>query len=607
MPSEDAPTQLKRPSIASRTSSGSHRSRSPGDHLSSSYKAKPHRHVVSHGRLGARVTPQSKNLNRLTKLTPALLNDLAVPPTSPRPNQLKRNSTGLVLNRPEQAEAPMRKNHSETSLKRNRSSLQFGKLTKGGSSKNLAKLKDGRHKHGPSAELKPALKAQLNPTVRFDLADEDEKEDVWTEESASVSPTTTRSNTRSNSIILDPNTGPNTGPGLASDDMQREEEKPLDTVSRTAPQQGHVASPSPPDSPASITPPESGQRLSTRARPLEADRITSRLLSRNVSFTAGAKLSSVSATRAQDHALRRSTSSQTNLHSPASASADFHDATGLVSRFGPTSGQTSPIARHGMSQPLQPHSRSATTATTGTTSTTTLASRPKSSSGTTGAPTHNTSFSSASGALTPTYPSSGGIGSTLPSSRTQQKLWLDRASSNMEAHGAVHHAPALKRAGGRLGSAVFPSHLHLPGAAHEGGRLLQAHVGQLGRFAEHAEVEYRRVRLYQNPLAEAARRLTDAGVLVRPKAAAAAAAGAGKARAGDAARAPSSLRVGATGAAQAGLKAVPDARRAKVSFQGIKADEDGHEEEEQHAKVDGSRELCRRLWERQAIISVGAD
>jgi len=556
---------------------------------------------------------QGKNLNRLTKLTPALLNDLVVAPISPRPSQLKRNSTGLVLNRPEHTEAPMRKNHSETSLKKNRSNLQISKLTKGGSSKNLVKLKDGKHKRGPSAELKPASKVALNPTVRFDLADEDEKEDVWTEESASVSPTTTRSNTRSNSIILEPNTRP----GTASDDAQREESKPLGTAPKPAPQQTHVASPSPPDSTANIARPESGHRISTRARPLDADRITSRLLSRNVSFTAGAKLSSVSATRAQDNALRRSASSQTTLHSPASASADFHDAMGLVSRFGPTSGQTSPTARQSTHQPQHPHGLS--TAITNTTSTTTLASRPKSSSSTTNAPAHNTSFTSATGALTPTYYSGGGIGSTLPSSRTQQKLWLDRASSNMEAHGAGPHAPALKRAGGRLGSAVFPSHLHLPGAAHEGGgRLLQADAGQLGQFAEHAEVEYRRVRLYQNPLAEAARRLTDAGVLVRQKAVAAAAtaAGAGRVRAGDVTRAPSSLRAGVVSGAQAGPKAGTETRRIKVSFQGIKANEDEHEEEEQqqqqqqqeqHAKVDGPRELCRRLWERQAIISVGAD
>lgn len=540
--------------------------------------------------MGARVPSHGKNLNRLTKLTPALLNDIAAA-TSPRPSHLKRNSTNLALVAADTSTTPLRKNHSETSLKKNRSNLQLTKLTRGNSSKNVAKLKDAKHKRNSSTELKATSKASVNPTVRFNLADEEEKEDAWTEESASVSPNTTRSNTRQNSVVLEANPrGYEDGKDDHQDGAQSPQSPPKE---ETAAPLRNPAPSSPPTTPQSAAHANGDeQRPPSRSRVhADADRITSRLLNRNVSFTAAPKLSSVSATRLREHAAQR-VASQTHLQSPASASADLHDATGLVSRFihdgGPSSGtphsttyfptqQTPPSGRE-TSSDLPIRTRS-TVSLAGTGATSGLALDSRSSS-------HNAPTGPSSGAQTPTTVAPM---PALHPSRTQQKLWLDRASSNMEAQAPLH-PPSLLRAAGRLGSAVFPAHLH--GVASEG--RLHAHVRQI---ADRAEVEYRRVRLFQNPLAEAANRLNEAGVMPRTKA---------PARTSNSSR----LGDGAKGTPQAhkasGSSVKPgtgEAKRTKVSFQGIKAEEDGHEEDE--VRGDSAREICRRLWERQAITAGG--
>lgn len=217
---EDEP---RRPSVPRRHSSKTSEVSQSLSEGSASHRTgahKPQRHVVgtTHGRLGARNTSFGKNLNKLTKAAAAAHDaaqtskpqnrsksgDASLPSS---PHAVKRNASTFVI--------PGNTSHS--ALKKNNSS---GHLPRQGSSKNIMKSTRVQTKRTRSDQSDQSQQSQptspdepempQHPMVRFDLGDDGPQapgDDEWTEDSASQSPHTSRSqsalHTRSNSVQVD--------------------------------------------------------------------------------------------------------------------------------------------------------------------------------------------------------------------------------------------------------------------------------------------------------------------------------------------------------------------------------------------------------------------
>jgi hypothetical protein len=491
-------SQPRRPApVARKSSTSSQISQSPSEASSSHRQGlyKPQRHVVGHGRLGAR-NSSSKNLAKLTKVAPA--NDatptqkhhmrsksgelLESASSSPRPH-MKRNASAFVV-----------RNQSHSALKKNFSS---GHLPRHASSKNTMKAArhpvpltkrtiSNRSDHSEqSRDSEPPSPA--HPTVRFALGDGDEVgptdehdgDGEWTEESASASPHTTRSSTpaRSNSIISE---GPMTGKAddaTGAHDSMSEAESSGTVI--------HAPS-SPPTRPAVertlAARPVNGSSSYHSSRPPDADAITSRLLQRAHSHNAAPQVTNVSAVVTSDSQGVKSLS-----HSQSSTMQDGTPGRDLVSRFintsssggTPKDGSLLPAEQQRSRETgdLDGHKRNKSTPNFGD-----QGSSPTSSF------TART-ISHRSGTSTPTE---------LPPSRTQQKLLLQRASSNIE-HVQKHIPAVLPRAGASqiIGHGVsFTS--------NEG-----AVPAQIQGLFTQATKEYQVVRRFRNPVADAIIRLSE--------------------------------------------------------------------------------------------------
>jgi len=230
MPDSEQPADLSgdqstRPSFSRRHSSKTSEVSQSLSEGSSSHKAgayKPQRHVVggTHGRLGARNTSIGKNLNKLPKVaaqdgqqtkphTRSRSGDSSLPSSPRMTHTVKRNSSAFVIPR----------TSSHTALKKNHSS---GHLPRQGSSKNIMKAARSSNKRTNSGRSDQTQQNQSQPPspdvpdipqqpmVRFDLGDDEPQapgEEEWTEDSASQSPHTSRSqsasHTRSNSVQVD--------------------------------------------------------------------------------------------------------------------------------------------------------------------------------------------------------------------------------------------------------------------------------------------------------------------------------------------------------------------------------------------------------------------
>ncbi|KAF2009498.1 hypothetical protein BU24DRAFT_76033 [Aaosphaeria arxii CBS 175.79] len=505
--SADAHSQSKRPTaMARQTSTSSHVSQSPTD---AGHRHAPHKvqrqHVVGQSRMQRNLS-LGKNLNKLNKqLTQAQAGDGGSAakhhrrtksgdsnsaPSSPRPTFKRNASHGGVVraNHQTHTHAAIRKNHSSTHLVRQGSSKNVLKSSKS----EIAPPRKSLAQTSRSRQQSP----DPHPTVHFDVAneggeeeeeeeeDEDEDgnpDDGWTEESASQSPTTTRSNTRSNSVILDP---------------QHRAMEPTDQTGEASQSNSHnhqVRPPPPPPNPTSTALPDrthyarqanGGNSHQQHSRPPDADMITSRLLQRSASHNAPPQMSSVAATVVSDsHDARilSQSAGSTLIDTPGrdivsrfmdgDGSADTpKDSSFLPSRNSPAgSGDFNKVRRNksmqdvaGVQTPTKEHRRSGTT--------------------------------------TPT--------SNLPPSRTQQKLMLQRASSNIEPQKLI--PVILPRAGG-------PTFLQsgMTYTASGEGRL----DPRLQQQFNHVAVEYKVVRRYRNPLADAVSRIQQIpGVAKRTRA-----------------------------------------------------------------------------------------
>ncbi|KZM27450.1 hypothetical protein ST47_g1415 [Ascochyta rabiei] len=389
----DEASRPKRPAPMTRQSSSqSHISQSPSEKGHRPHKV-THRHVAG-GRM-QRTASTGKNLGKFAKTTQTQTQatdegrhhrrsqsgtSLSVP-SSPRPGFKRNASSGAIMRHNPQAHAAhanLRKNHSSGHL--------VGKAKGGKSSKDLAPSKKLGSRSRPASP-------EQRPLVHFDVgtdaqdaqdAQDEHDEGGWTEESASQSPNTTRSNTRSNSVAAEVQ--------KAVDDT---------TESNTRANAGDAADTSPPHSLPAPPP-------AAHSRPPDADLITSRLLQRSASHTAAPQASSVSATVA----------SAGRGHLSTSVGSTLVDTPGrdLVSRFMDGDGSAgTPHDGHYMA-----------------------ARRSKSTSNFHDDDTPTRPHSLKSGATTPNL---------FPPihNRTQNKLLLQRAASAIEPHAPV---PAVLRSGG---------------------------------------------------------------------------------------------------------------------------------------------------------------
>jgi hypothetical protein len=531
-----------------------------------------------------------------------------VPPPPRRPN-MKRNNTSVHLPR----------NHSHAALKKNLSSGQLSRVTAGKTTVHARTAAQHQRPDIRRAHTQP-YKRSKSPAPKanrqsFDVGDDDDDDDdeaeemegvddQWTEESASASPSTTRDNTRNNtrqnSVVLDPKLNPYARQ-LAEEEAANDSSG-SDTVGSRSPPDKPTKVPvslsirtkdfaAPPPAPTSAPlqrqqqqPPTSSYNPQVAQQHMpDADAIARRLLERNsASNAAPPRVSSVSAL------ANPGLGDPKSLSTPVTGlSVTGGSNTPLVSRFitndGINSKDGTPADQSGFLQGTKGHSRTASQAQTRkeqsdlyrNQSTPNFASQkqPQTPSG--------------SGAVTPDP--------ALNQSRTQQKLWLQRGLSNIEAS----------------------SQPHLPGLLPTG-RAQAMRTPHAGKQFEFVDKEWAVVRRFQNPLdagLERLRRMNGGSLPGRPNKSKASATqqhtngGVNGHR-----RGPSNAASIASKKSDATIVAAPErptaGRKSRVSFHMGEAegdnDDDEHDEPSTRSDRETPADIARRLWDSPVGIQVEA-
>lgn len=402
-------------------------------------------------------------------------------------------------------------------------------------------------------------------------------DDQWTEESASASPTTTRdntrdntrSNTRQNSVILDPQQNP-----YARAPKQPPEEVTDDdlTPDATAPEPSNTksigASSAPPDQsskPSSYRDQEESQRA------LDADAIARRLLQRSQpNNVAPPKVSSISALANANASEPESVSRSQN--GPLTTASN----TPVVSRFiGDDGGVGSKDATPQQSGFIRGGHHRASSQTISHNDQQDLH--------------RNKSAPNFAQAKSPPGSSGPGSGAVTPdpghnNSRTQQKLWLQRGLSKIEAS----------------------SQPHLPGLLPTG-RAQAMRTPGAGKNLEFVDKEYAVVRRFVDPLSTGLERVKKMNGGTLP----------GKSKKqhaegsnGQAKRPSTSTSVGSrkSSASHISRGGKEPALRSKVSFHTGEAEDDNQEEHDDVGErgqpySETAAELARRLWEQPITIA----
>ncbi|KAI5246989.1 hypothetical protein E4T42_06133 [Aureobasidium subglaciale] len=626
-----SPLPNKRPPLAHRHSStSSHVSHSPGD---STHKVnhkpahhKPQRHVVSHhNRMGSRNPSFHRSLSKIkiqqhdqrqqdddepptprTKQQASVASQSTFVPQSPSRPNMKRNNTSIHLPR----------THSHAGLKKNLSSGQLSRL---GAGKSIAHGRNTSQHQRPDmrrANTQP-VKRSKSPApkvsqVQFDVGNDDDDDDgeemegvddQWTEESASASPNTTRDNTRNNtrqnSVVLDPRQNPYARQ-LAEEEAANESSGSDTVGSRSPPKPAKApvtlsirtkdfAAPPPAPTSAPQTQPQPQQQQQQQQPPTSSynaqvaqqhmpdpDAIARRLLERNSALNAAPpRVSSISA-------LANASPGDPKSLSTSNAGPN----TPLVSRFISNDGMNSkdgtPADQSGYLQGAKGHSRTVSQVQTRkeqsdlyrNQSTPNFASQKQ-------PPTP-----SGSGAVTPDP--------ALNQSRTQQKLWLQRGLSNIEA----------------------TSQPHLPGLLPTG-RAQAMRTPHAGKQFEFVDKEWAVVRRFQNPLdagLERLRKMNGGSLPGRPiksKAGAAQQHSNNGGVNGHAKRPSTSASVASrksNATVVVGSERPTAGRKTRVSFHMGEADgdndDDEHDDNTSRSDRDTPADIARRLWDAPIGIQV---
>lgn len=564
----------KRPAPMTRQSSSqSHISQSPsekGHHRPQQHKV-THRHVAG-GRM-QRTLSTGKNLGKFGKGTQhaqaqateeggrhhrrSQSGTSISAPSSPRPGFKRNASSGAIMRHNPNAHA-----HAHVGLRKNHSSGHLvGKAKGGKSSKDLAQVKGKLGNPSRSRQASP----EERPIVHFDVGNDDnddEEEGGWTEESASQSPNTTRSNTRSNSVaaeaqrVVDDATESNTranagdtSPAPAAEHADADADANANANAAYAlPERAR---------PTQQTPRAAS---SNHSRPPDADLITSRLLQRSASHTVVApQPSSVSAT------VQSNERSGHQLSTSIGSTLVDTPGRDLVSRF--MDGDGSAGTPHDGN--YMPGRRASQARQEGELD---KSKRNKSM------PNFNADESPEAEADTPTRPQSVRSGATTPnafpshSNRTQQKLMLQRAASAIEPHAPV---PAILRTGG-------PS-FHNIGLSYPGEGRLDPRLQQ--QF-NHVSIEYKVVQRYRNPLADSIIRIQQMPGMLRKL------------------RASKPGSAGANGGSSLGTSTLSTSlnENGEMDGAGSRRSRASSEVEREETPRNEAEELCRRMWDSTEIV-----
>lgn len=618
----------RRPPLGQRHSStSSHLSHSPADSQGRVHHKpahhKPQRHVVSHARMGSRNPSFHRSLSKI-KITPydkahhdddepptpkakqqqsVASNSTLVPPSPARPN-MKRNNTSMHLPR----------THSHTALKKNHSSGQLARAAAG---------KNASHARAASTQQRPDLRrAHSQPykrakspapkasTVQFDVGDDDEDDDgeemegvddQWTEESASASPSTTRDNTRNNtrqnSVVLDPNQNPYARQlaeqlaeeaAAASTSGSDTDEPPEPCQATLSIRTKDFATLKPAPTAVDQPPPASSyNEQANQQRVPDAEAIARRLLERNSSLNAAPpRVSSISALANASPADPKTLSAITP--SAVTPSATGVSNTPVVSRFISNDGINSKDGTPAENPVFLKRSNHARTVSQAQTqreqsdlyrnqSTPNFASQkpPPTPSG--------------SGAVTPDP--------ALNNSRTQQKLWLQRGLSNIEAS----------------------SQPHLPGLLPTG-RAQAMRTPHAGKQFEFVDKEWAVVRRFQNPLESGLERLRRMnggslpGASKKPASTYNGVNGHGVSQARGHTKRPSTSASAASRKSDATATSTAQdrpSRKQRVSFHMGEGDGDGDDDGDEGSEVatlsdqrDVAADIARRLWDAPVGVAV---
>jgi hypothetical protein len=554
--------------MARQSSTNSQVSQSPSESTNHKAQKGPRQHVVGQGRVQR--NQSSKNLAKLTKQAQAQAHGdsnavkhhrrsqsgsiVTTAPSSPARPAFKRNasSSGVVR--------VMNQAHAHTNIRKNHSSGHLARLAK--PALKSSKSETGAPKRSLAPSGKPRSPSPEHAAVHFDVGDEEEG--GWTEESASQSPNTTRSNTRANSVVLDSHRMTENGRSRHTSETPQTAAEPQPTHApsstnlQTLPDRTHHPRPT-------------NGNSSHHSRPPDADMITSRLLQRSSHHNAPTppQMSAVAATVISNHKEVRELSQSggsTLIDTPGKdLISRFIDAEGslgtpsnssfLPSRNSPqTTGNEIERMKRNKSMPNVAG-----------------ADKPVRAETPTKAPS-----SRRSGTSTPT---------DLPPSRTQQKLMLQRASSNIEPQKLI--PVILPRTGG-------PTFLHtgMTYATTGEGRL----DPRLQQQFNHVAVEYSVVRRYRNPLADAVARIEQ--IAGTPH----------KTRVSKMASSHGYVNVHGSGSLSTSFNDETEGQRSsRMSFENGgrdgRGDGDGDVEGRQSFESDHGRirneaeEICRRLWE----------
>ncbi|KAI9776866.1 MAG: hypothetical protein M1839_009314 [Geoglossum umbratile] len=466
---DQSQSQTKRPSIGTSNSeqrqngfahAQSTLATSPPGTQRPHHKAHMRQHVVSHVRMGARVPSYGKNLNKHSRDTAAAgkhhrRSHSHTPSTSPRGGQYKRTGSNLSLTR----------NGSKTHT--NGSTTDVGRRAGAAATPPAPSMQ--------RSLSQPVRSERITKTaVKFDLGSEGQGAS-WTEASTSESPNNIRS-------TLSAQGHGRQDRGIVA---SREPRSPIAGVPEALPSASSMSRPrdvtAVSDHTASHWTTKQGQRKHMSTSPPQAEIITSRLLQRHPPQNAPPQMSTLSATATPGN----------RSPSPSSHEQRFTNGTpstqeNVVSRFIGGSSDT-----HGLSF-VSPGKSILDVSDIG-------------AEAGTKAKAESSSSLPSQRAMEP-KPSSGRSNrSTLssynyPPSRTQQKLWLQRASSGIEPQqlapsAGVGGMPSVRASAGGIGTL---------GAGYSDSRDLR-----LQREFERTGLEYLVVRRYKNPVGDSIARLVE--------------------------------------------------------------------------------------------------
>lgn len=409
------------------------------------HRQKQHNHHQKHhhvGRMHARV-PSTKVLHKSHQNAPggARVNRRGTSPSErenpQRPSAHRRATSDGRFSR-DSSSGPLLKSSSQTNLKRNRSHVEVAKRNR-----STDKLKRTSSGTGINRAHHKSSKSQ----VHFDLGLDDEEDDEWVDASGSNSPYLSRKGSLNSSAQS------SLRPGSAAANAAALTSHPTQTPVET--------------SASSSTTPEERERVQHK------EYLTSRVLRRTPSHGAPPQMT---ADIAQADLPRHSPESTDREGSPLK-----NGSAGLTSRFveEPSSGLTSEgsfyhrpseLSRSNEAEPRRVQS---------------MSTFPKN---------HELSNGTDESVLVP-QPARRTPGPSAQTSRTQQKLNLQRASSVIEPTQPVPSATGTGGASPWIG---------VGGPGYDGGTSRDPRVGKL---LEKTGMEYLVVRRYQNPVARSLNRL----------------------------------------------------------------------------------------------------